>query len=123
MQDLINRLKNVLMSQQLVEMVDLSKKRTNLPVIVWIDGPRNVPHGNRIKFANDYGNKLTGVELIPMTVSDNPTIPKKLQSKVILAGNDVEKLKQWIILNKDTIEAYGNGEISTDELLEQIKSV
>ena len=28
----------------LVEMVDVSKKRTNLEVIVWVDGPRNIPH-------------------------------------------------------------------------------
>ena len=36
----------------ITEMVDVSKQRTNLPVIIWVDGPRNTPHARRIKFAN-----------------------------------------------------------------------
>ena len=106
----------------LVEMVDVSKKRTNLEVIVWVDGPRNLPHAARIKFANSYGDKLAGVELIPMTI-DNPTIPEKILPKVKIKPKDVEDIKRWVILNQDLIKQYGNGDIDTDTFLSSIKKV
>lgn len=106
----------------IIEMVDVPKRKTNLEVIIWIDGPRNIPHAARIKFANDYGDKLFGVELIPITI-DNPTIPKNILPKVKIKPKDVEDIKKWILLNKDLIKAYGKGEIDTDEFLNSIKKV
>lgn len=106
----------------MVEMVDVSKARTNLPVIVWVDGPRNVPHADRIKFANDYSDKLKGVELIPMTI-DNPHVPEKLKHKVKIKNKDVDKVGEWITLNAKLIQEYMNGNISTDVFLDSIQKV
>ena len=106
----------------IVEMVDVPKRRTNLEVIVWVDGPRNLPHAARIKFANAYGDKLAGVDLIPMTI-ENPAIPEKLLPKVKIKPKDVEAIKQWVILNQDLIKAYGKGEIDTDTFLNSIKKI
>ena len=105
-----------------VEMVDISKQSTNLEVIIWVDGPRNVPHAARIKFANSYGDKLAGVELIPMTI-DNPSIPEKILPKVKIKPKDVEAIKRWVILNQDLIKQYGKGEINTETFLRSIKKV
>ena len=104
------------------EMVDISKAKTNLPVIIWVDGPRNIPHAKRIKFANDYGNKLSGVELIPMTI-ENPHVPEKLQSKVKIKNKDVDKISEWISLNVDLILDYMEGNIDTETFLSKIQGV
>ena len=108
--------------QSLVEMVDLSKNLTNLPVIVWVDGPRNVPHGDRIKFANDYTNKLTGVELIPMKINDGK-VPEKLQHKVKIKNKDVDLVSQWLSLNAELILKYMHGDVNTEDFLKGIQKV
>lgn len=120
--ELLEKLNNFFIDKYIItEMVDVSKKTTNLPVIVWIDGPRNIPHGKRIKFSNDYTDKLTGVSLIPMTISDNPVIGIKNTNKIKISSKDIESIKQWVILNKDLLLSYSNGDISTEDLLSQIK--
>ena len=107
--------------QPLYEFADLVPEDTNLVAVIWVDGPRNMPHSKRIKFQNNTSNSLNGGEMIPITISDNPQIPNSVKTKLKIKEKELTRIKQWIILNKDVLMAYGNGEITTKQLYQQIK--
>lgn len=105
----------------LCEMADIDKQQSNLPVIVWANGPRNMKHGFRIKFQNSYSNHDDGSQMIPMTISDNPQIPKSVHTKLKIKERDLEKVKQWVILNKQALLKYAKGECSTYQMFQELK--
>lgn len=105
----------------LMEFADLTPKETNLKCVIWVDGPRNMKHGKRIKFQNNTSNKLNGGELIPITISDNPDIPEKLKNKVQVKQKELNRIKQWILLNKEVLTDYADGKITTGDLYKSIR--
>lgn len=107
--------------QPLYEFADLVPEDTNLVSVIWVDGPRNLKHGKRIKFQNNTSNCLNGGELIPITISDDPQIPNGVKSKLNIKEKDLFKIKQWIILNKQVLLDYSDGKITTKQLYQQIK--
>lgn len=107
--------------QPLYEFADLVPEDTNLCCVIWVDGPRNMKHAKRIKFQNNTANKLNDGEMIPITISDNPQIPKSVKSKLQIKEKDLTRIKEWIILNKETLLAYANGDITTKQLYQKIK--
>lgn len=115
-QDLLNK-------EKLYEMANLSQDMTNLPVIVWADSARNLKHAARIKFQNSYSTKTDGSELIPMTISDNPQIPNSIKTKLRIKSKDLNKIKQWVILNKDLLEKYFKEDINTLDFITNMKKV
>ena len=102
------------------EMSNYHGEELNLPVNIWIDGPRNLQHGKRIKFQNNYSTKFDETNLITLTLSDNPTLGKTFK-RVKVKSKDIEKIKKWILLNKDVLEDYANGNLSTRELDTKLK--
>ena len=107
--------------QPIMKFADLTPKETNLVCVIWVDGPRNMKHGRRIKFQNNTANKLNGGELIPITISDSPDIPDKLKSKVQVKQKEVNRIKQWILLNKQVLIDYADGKITTGDLYKSIQ--
>ena len=107
--------------QPLYEFADLVPEDTNLIAVIWVDGPRNMKHSKRIKFQNNNATSLNGGEMIPITISDDPQIPNSVKSKLKIKEKELTRIKQWIILNKDVLLAYGNGDITTKQLYQQIK--
>lgn len=106
--------------EQLYEFADLVPEDTGLTVVVWIDGPRKMKHGKRIKFQNNNSNRLNGGEIIPMTISDDPQIPKSVTTKLKISNKDLNKIKSWIKLNKEVLLDYSNGLITTKQLYNKI---
>lgn len=109
--------------QPLYEFADLVPEDTNLCCVIWVDGPRNISHAKRIKFQNNTANKLNGGELIPITISDNPQIPDSVKSKLKINNQELTKIKQWIILNKQILLNYADGKITTKQLYQQLKAL
>lgn len=107
--------------EPIYEFADLVPEDTNLCCVLWIDGPRKMKHGKRIKFQNNTSNKLNGDELIPMTISEDPQIPKSIVSKLKINGQQIKRIKQWIILNKEILLAYANGNITTKQFYEKVR--
>lgn len=103
----------MLEDQMLLEMANLSKEDTNLPMIVWIQVESESQHNApRIKFANNTSNSLKPTDLVPISISDNPVILSK-GTKLKISSKDFEQLRQWIIKHKDNLLKVWNGEIST----------
>lgn len=104
------------------EMANYKASELNLPVNIWIDGPRNMKHGKRIKVQNNYSTNFTPNDLISITISDKPELGKTFK-KVKISNKDINIIKQWIILNKQVLEEYSEGKISTRELDNLLKSL
>lgn len=92
----------------------------NLPVNVWIDGPREMKHGKRIKIQNNYSTNFMTGDLISITISEDPQLGKTF-NKIKIKTKDIEKVKKWIIQNKQVLESYADGQLGTDELIKLLK--
>ena len=107
--------------QPLYEFADLVPEDTNLVSVIWVDGPRKMKHTKRIKFQNNNATSLNDGEMIPITISDDPQIPNSVKSKLKIKEKELTRIKQWIILNKEVLLAYANGDITTKQLYERLK--
>ncbi len=90
------------------EMATLRKTRSGLPVNLYLDDSGsylNGGHGPRIKFQPDKGNCPNTRSMIPMTISDEPTIPiKNYQSRLNGVGsNDIALIMSFVIANKTNL--------------------
>lgn len=102
------------------EMANFRGSTFNLPVNIWIDGPREMKHGKRIKIQNNYSTNFMVGDLITLTIEDNPRLGKTAK-KVQIKTNDIAIVKQWIKENKQVLLRYFNGELSTEELIQLLK--
>jgi len=99
----------------LMEMSNLRKSDTGLDENIWLydDGCyRNVKHNvPRIKFQNDNSDRINKSNLIPISISDTPQILKKNVS-LNIDSKELNRLKEFIILNKEALLKHWNNEIS-----------
>ena len=102
------------------EMANFKGEEFNLPVNIWIDGPREMKHGKRIKIQNNYSTNFMLGDLISITISDNPQLAKTF-NKIKIKNKDIEKVKKWIIQNKQVLEMYADGKLSTKQLVNELK--
>ena len=87
------------------EMATLRKSRSGLPVNIYLDDSGSYidgGHGPMIKFQPDKGDSPNMHSMIPMTISDNPTIPiKNYQLRLKGVDNkDISHVKSFVIANK-----------------------
>ena len=121
--EILEALDNALQDRfPLNEMSNYRKGKYNLPVNIWIDGPRNLQHGKRIKFQNNYSDKFDETDLLTMTISDDPKLGKTFK-KVKVKQKDIDTIRSWVILNKDILLEYSEGNMASDELSEKLKSL
>lgn len=97
------------------EMANYKAKELNLPVNIWVDGPRELKHSRRIKAQNNYSTNFTPGDLISITISDKPKVTRTFK-KINIENKDIDRLKQWIVLNKQALLDYADGKLSTREL-------
>ena len=108
---------------ELNEMANVSKNTTGLNVCIWILSEIPVEHNlPRIKFQNNYGNKVQPHSMIPMSISDNPQILIK-NIKLGITTQDFEKIRSWVIPNKDLLLCYWNYDATIEDLIKEIKQV
>ena len=121
--EILEALENLIQDKfPLNEMSNYRKDDFNLPVNIWIDGPRNLKHSKRIKFQNNYSDKFDETDLLTLTISDKPILGRTFK-KVKVKEKDLELIKEWIILNKNILLEYTLGQMSTKELNEKLKSL
>lgn len=106
-----------------IEMINISKEDSGLPVIIWILGETSVCHNlPRIKFQNNYANKVQIQNLISLTISNNPQVLDK-NIKLEISINDFEKIRKWVIKNRNLLMKYWKHKIFVEEFLKSIKQV
>jgi len=104
------------------EMSNYSGRELGLPVNIRIDVPRNLKHRKRIKVQNNYSNRFHEEDLITLTISESPQLGRTFK-KVRISAKDLDKVKSWIVLNKDLLLEYAEGNMSTRELDSRLKSI
>lgn len=90
------------------EMATLRKARSGLPVNLYLDDSGSYldgGHGPRIKFQPDKGNSPNTRSMIPMTISEEPTISlRNYQSRLDGVGsNDISLIMSFVIANKENL--------------------
>jgi hypothetical protein len=108
--------KKIYEKEKFEEMANLSKQKTGLDYIIWVfPQTGKEKHWARIKVQIDNNR-------IPISISDNPKI---LSSNVEINAKSLNKIKVWIVLNKEVLLNYWNakGKISIDEILDKLKKV
>lgn len=87
------------------EMSTLRKERSGLPVNLYLDDSGsylNGDNGPRIKFQPDKGDCPNTRSMLPMTISDDPTIPIKNYKSHLngIGSNDISLIISFVIANK-----------------------
>ena len=107
---------------------NLSKHRTGLPVVVWIEANMGMKHVSpRMLFSNSTGSCLrpgdSAASLIP--VSLDPNDPQILLDDVVLqiTPNELEAIKRWIVKNYQPLMQHWNLEVDTVEAISQLQLV
>lgn len=100
----------------------IGKRGTGLPVIicVYMKGANGeIPI---IKFQNTYSNKIRRATLIPLTVSDDPHVTTP-DVTLKITHDDFEKIRQWVMLNKEILIQHWNYDITTADVIDRMKKV
>ncbi len=99
----------------LFEMSNLQKDDTGIDCIIWVSSKAHHKHGPRIKLSSN--NRSNNLDIV-ITIGDDTTlIHGKLKNKVL------KKVIKWVILNKKTLMDYWNDNLSTRQMLNNIKKV
>lgn len=102
-------------------MSNLIKRKTGLPVNVWVDdigNNRKVQHNlPRIKVQNDYEERANENIILVLIDKDNPEI---LVDKLNIRAKDFKKVQQWVKDNFEALDDYWYGRIDIEELRDRI---
>lgn len=102
--------------EELLEMANISPKKTGLKdMFIWV-GPNPHTHGRRIKVSN-IPNKYSKDDCFTVTIPDFEIIGKP---ENWITNKHIEDIKKFITLNKDLIINYSDEKISTDEFIDGI---
>jgi hypothetical protein len=110
-------------SDDLMEMATLRKKRSGLPVNLYLDDSMSYKgggHGKRIKFQPDKGDRPITRNMVPMSISDNPEILEK-NVKISISNSDINKIKNFVKLNKDNLLDLSDMKIDFQDFLDRMK--
>lgn len=91
----ITEWENLVENQMITEMATLRKKRSGLPVNLYLDDSKSwssTGHWKRIKFQPDKGDSPDTRSMIPMSIGENPKILVK-NPKMSLSTREVEQIK------------------------------
>lgn len=108
-------------NEPLLEMANLSKSDTSLPMVVWIQVKQPLKHNTpRIKFANNHSDSMLPQDLVPVSITKDPKILVD-GVKLKITSKEFEQLRQWIIRNMTNLLKVWNGEMSTIQFGKEMK--
>jgi hypothetical protein len=99
------------------ELANLSPALTGLPMVVWISERGRSRHDVRVKVSLVPGRRLDPGRMC--SVSVRPDVDVVAGGP--LATVDLDLVRRWIDLNKDTIVDYWNGKLLTDEAIARLR--
>lgn len=103
------------------EMPVLDPKVSFLPITLWLDNGTHPQHGPRIKFkaSNEQKNSKN---FSTMTISDEPVI-HHLPKQCFLNNKQLNKIKEFVIINKEILLALARNEINLREFFNKMHRV
>jgi hypothetical protein len=105
---------------ELMEMANVSPRKTGIQdVYIWF-GPNPHYHGKRIKVSN-VPNKFSKEDCFTITIPDFKIIGNI--NKKLIDSNKLDKIKELINKNIKIIEDFSDELISTDEFIDKLQSV
>jgi hypothetical protein len=105
---------------ELMEMANVSPRKTGIQdVYIWF-GPNPHYHGKRIKVSN-IPNKFSKEDCFTITIPDFKIIGDI--NKKLIDSNKLDKIKELINKNIKIIEDFSDELISTDEFIDKLQSV
>jgi len=119
-----NKLKPIFLLKEnvdmlLLEMANILKRKSGLDVNIWADTGRNLQHSDRIKFQNDYGEKINMNNSCTMMLHP----PMNIVGKTILDSKKIQKIRTFCTVNKENIISFFNQEINEDEFDERMIAI
>lgn len=106
--------------EEVMEMANISSKKTGIEnVVIWI-GPNPKFHGKRIKVSNS-PNKFCKDDCFTITIPDFEIIGKV--NHKLISNKTLEKIIEFIKINIDVICAFSDELILTDELVDSLVPV
>ena len=106
--------------EELMEMANVSPKKTGIEnVYIWF-GPNPHTHGMRVKVSNVPG-KYSKEDCFTLTIPKFRTIGKVNNS--LITSSVMDDIKMFINLNYALISDFSNELISTDEFIDGLKSI
>jgi hypothetical protein len=115
---------NLAENLKIEEMATLRKKRSDLPVNLYLDDSGSwskAGHWKWIKFQADKGDSPNTHSMIPMTIDENPQILIK-NPRMSLSAQEIEQVRAFVKLNKDLLLQLSDTEIDIGEFLEKMKA-
>lgn len=98
------------------DMANLSPTLTGLPMVVWISERSRVRHDVRVKVSLVHGRRAHPDQTA--SVSVRPAV--EVVAGPPLDPRDLTLVRRWIELNRETILAYWNGDLLTDEAIARL---
>ena len=95
------------------EMANLFPKHTGLPFVVWISYRGGARHDVRVKVSRNA--KAIPAEMISVAIRPDVHIVEGSMD-----SGEFDQLRQWIERNRQTLIAYWEGEIDTQDALEAL---
>lgn len=92
----------------------LGKDTTHLPMVIWIEVKRSEDDRRhpQLRFANNTSDSLAPVDLIPISISDDPQL-LVTDADLKISDADFLGLKRWIVDHRESLLKYWHGEIDT----------
>lgn len=103
------------------EMPVLDPKVSFLPTTLWLDNGTHPQHGPRIKFKASNEQKISK-NFSTMTISDEPVI-QHLPKQCFLNNKQLNKIKEFVIINKEVLLALARNEINLREFFNKMHRV
>lgn len=109
---------NKINESEVFKMACLRKKRTGLPVNIYVDDSgqwKKSHHANRIKLQSNKGDHPNTRNMLPMSIGDDSDILiKGYESE--LSQADINKVKHFVRRNKDLLNRLGE-DIDIDDFI------
>ena len=103
------------LQEDLFLMANLSPLFTGLPFVTWISAKGNARHDIRVKIS-------LGAKAIPENLISAALRPElRVIGEDSLSAEQLSLLGEWVQLNWDTLLAYWEGEIFTEEAIRRLR--
>jgi len=110
----------ILETDLIIEMANIRKKLIGTPANLWLDSvgvDRNVEHNlPRLKVQGDKGERMNSTNLIPVSISTEPSILVENHNSE-LSGNEWKQVFKFIQTEYEMLMKHWNHEISDDEII------
>ena len=109
----------------LFEMANFRERSTGISYTIWVSNKTGKEkHGPRIKVQHTTSKTINyKFDFITISISDTPEIKAGKRNINKIKPKELEKINNWIILNKEYLLDYWYNNIDTAELSEKLKKI